>query len=51
MIRKKRRCMCGALMVINDNHLVCEKYLEEIKIGVLRQQEIIKELTYEGDVI
>lgn len=42
---KQIRCKCGSLMVMNDNHYVCEKYLEDIKTGVRQQHEIIKELS------
>lgn len=38
------KCKCGGTMVINDNHIICEKYLEDIKRGVEQQAQIIKEL-------
>jgi len=41
------KCKCGRLMVENDGHWICEKYLEDIKTGVKQQVEIIEELNRE----
>ena len=39
------KCKCGSIMVESDGHYVCNRYFEEIKLGIKKQQEIINELT------
>jgi len=46
-----KKCKCGGLLVINDGHIICEKYLEDIKTGIEEQQEIINELNNDGEEI
>ena len=41
---KMVKCRCGRLMVENDGHWICEKYLRDIQNGVQEQIEIIEEL-------
>jgi hypothetical protein len=43
-------CKCGCRMVECDGHFICEKYLEDIKMGIKQQQEIIDELN-SGELI
>jgi hypothetical protein len=50
VIKKLQKCVCGALIVLNDGHLICENYLENIKQGIKEQQKIIEELTG-GEII
>ena len=31
MIRRRPRCKCGARIVQNDGHYICEQYLEDLR--------------------
>ena len=41
---KVKLCKCGSRLCLNDSHVVCERYLEEIRQGIKEQQDIIDEL-------
>lgn len=41
-------CRCGSRMVMNDNHYICERYLEEIKNGIEEMRALIEELEAGG---
>ena len=43
-----KKCCCGADMIMVDNHIICGRYYEHIKEGVIKQQEIIEELENGG---
>jgi len=47
MEKNKIKCCCKADMIRVDNHIICEKYYEDIKKGIEQQQEIIDELNSE----
>ena len=48
--KKIIKCKCGCMLVMNDNHLICSSYLQDIITGIKQQQEIIEELNGE-DII
>jgi len=37
-------CKCGSELCLNDGHVICQNYLQEIIRGVKEQQDIIDEL-------
>ena len=43
-MENKKKCCCKSNIIRVDNHIICEKYYEDIKQGIKQQLEIIEEL-------
>lgn len=55
-MEKTKKCVCGADMVLtSDNHLICSRYFEVCKRGIMKQRQIIDEmaerLNFEEEVV
>jgi hypothetical protein len=44
-IIKNPKCKCGGIMVCIDNHYICERYYNHVKMGIQEQQEMLEALT------